>query len=171
MCVGSNGAHRRSPPENIHDAYQATLLSSANSFSCSKDLALEVGEVLRHLEEEKSTWVIYKQDTRVSAEETWSYDDRGSSSPLHCRNCMMIGLCSWVVQMLICTGGRGVALYKSWHSKYHPKPSWLYSSLPGITCGRVILLMILFPRNAQAVSNSTLRFDIWYFSLVPRGWS
>ena len=84
---------------------------------------------------------------RVSAEETWSYDDRDSSSPLYCSNCMMIGLCSCVVQMLMCTGE--VALYKSWHSKYHPKPSWLYSSLLGITCGRVILLTF-FPRKGTS---------------------
>ena len=45
-------------PENMHDAHQATLLSSANSFSDSEDLALEVGEVQRPLEEEKSTLVI-----------------------------------------------------------------------------------------------------------------
>ena len=49
-------------PENMHDAHQATLLSSANSFSDSEDLALEVGEVQRPLEEEKSTLVISAWD-------------------------------------------------------------------------------------------------------------
>lgn len=52
----------RMQPENMHDAYQATLLSSANSFFSSEDLALEVGEVQRPLEEEKSTLVISAWD-------------------------------------------------------------------------------------------------------------
>ena len=74
----------------MHDAHQATLLSSANSFSDSEDLALEVGEVQRPLEEEKSTLVISAWDR-----DTWDklsfhrgdleLDDRSSSSPLQGR--------------------------------------------------------------------------------------
>ena len=59
----------RMQPENMHDVYQATLLSSANSFFSSEDLALEVGEVQRPLEKEKSTLVIisvWDRDSPIS---------------------------------------------------------------------------------------------------------
>ena len=72
----------------MHDAYQATLLSSANSFSDSEDLALEVGEVQRPLEKEKSTLVISAWDRdklALSFHRELGLDDRSSSSPLQGR--------------------------------------------------------------------------------------
>ena len=73
----------------MHDAYQATLLSSANSFSDSEDLALEVGEVQRPLEKEKSTLVISAWDRDELAlsfhRGELGLDDRSSSSPLQGR--------------------------------------------------------------------------------------
>ena len=75
----------RMQPENMHDAYQATLLSSANSFSDSEDLALEVGEVQRPLEKEKSTLVIifaWDRDTPISFHRgELGLDGPSSSSP------------------------------------------------------------------------------------------
>lgn len=98
----------------------------------------------------------------VSAEETWSYDDRDSSSPLYCRTCMMIGLCSCVVQMLMCT--EGLPCIRAGTASIIQNPVGSTQVSLGSHVGGWFYCHF-FLEKAQAVSNSmllvpSLRFDI-----------